>query len=281
MAKRKITLPRLALHAFIGLWALTEIFLFAWMAYSSFKTTPEIYRSIWSLPTSLDPINYIQDISGAAPVLIPFGDFLRNSSVIAFVSVAGTILISVPAGYVISKRSRLTDLLFYVFLVMIAVPPAAEIIPVYYLLRDLGLYATYVGIILIYITFNIPFSVVLARAFFKSFPPELEEAAKVDGLGEMGTFVRIVVPLSLVIVIILAIVIFPNVWNELLYAQVMLPTDNVRTIQPGLLLLNSQFKINWGNLFAGMVMSSLPMFVFYVIFQRYIVKAVVVGAVKG
>ena len=97
----------------------------------------------------------------------------------------------------------------------------------------------------------------------------------------MGTFLRIVIPSSLVIVVILAIVTFPNVWNELLYAQVMLPTDNVKTIQPGLLLLSSQFKINWGNLFAGMVMSSLPMIAFYILFQRYIVKTNIVGAIKG
>ena len=164
---------------------------------------------------------------------------------------------------------------------MIAIPPAAEIIPIFYILKDIGLYASYLGIILIYVTFNIPFAIVLARSFFKAFPRELEEAARIDGLSDMGTFLRIVIPSSLVIVVILAIVTFPNVWNELLYAQVMLPTDNVKTIQPGLLLLSSQFKINWGNLFAGMVMSSLPMIAFYILFQRYIVKTSIVGAIKG
>jgi len=164
---------------------------------------------------------------------------------------------------------------------MIAIPPPAILIPLVYTVRSFGLGNTYIGVILPYIAFNIPFSIVLARAFFKAFPKDLEEAARIDGLSDLGVFARIVLPLSSVIVVVLLIVNFPNVWNELLYAIVLLQTNNVRTIQPGLLLFQSTFGSQWGNLFAGLVLSSLPMVIFYIIFQRYIAKAQFIGALKG
>jgi ABC-type glycerol-3-phosphate transport system permease component len=250
------------------------------MTYSSFKTTDELYRNIFSLPSSLNLVNYQENLSGV-PTGIPVGQFLVNSVIVSFVSVGSIVLVSVPSGYVLSKKSTTSDLLFYLFLAMIAVPPPAVLVPVFYIIENLGLYDTYAGLILPYIAFNIPFSTILARAFYKSFPRELEDAASIDGLSEIGIFARVVLPLSGVIVTMLAVVNFPNVWNELLYALVLVPTDSVRTIQPGLLLLSTQYRINWGNIFAGLVMSSLPMVVFYIIFQRYLVKATIVGAIKG
>lgn len=251
------------------------------MVYSSFKTNPEFLRNIWSLPSSINFGNYINDLTGHTSPPIPIGQYLLNSAVVSSGSIIGILLISVPAGYVLSKKSRYTDLLFYFFLAMIAIPPPAILIPLVYTVRGLGLGNSFIGIILPYISFNVPFSIVLSRAFFKSFPKELEEAARMDGLSDMGVFLRMVLPLSPVIVVILLIVNFPNVWNELLYAIVLLQTNNVRTIQPGLLLFSSAFGSQWSEIFAGMVMSSLPMIVFYIIFQRYIVKAQFLGALKG
>ena len=193
----------------------------------------------------------------------------------------GITLIAVPAGYALSKRSKYTDILFYFFLAMIAIPPPAVLIPLVYAIRSFGLGNTYIGVVLPYIAFNIPFSVVLARAFFRAFPKDLEEAAKMDGLSDLKVFARIVLPLSSVIVVVLLIVNFPNVWNEILYATVLLQTNNVRTVQPGLLLFASAFGSQWSEIFAGMVMSSLPMIIFYIVFQKYIAKAQFLGALKG
>jgi len=272
---------RIPLYLWVIAWTISELFVFFWMVYSSFKTNPEFLRNIWSLPSSINFGNYINDLTGHTSPPIPIGQYLLNSAVVSSGSIIGILLISVPAGYVLSKKSRYTDLLFYFFLAMIAIPPPAILIPLVYTVRGLGLGNSFIGIILPYISFNVPFSIVLSRAFFKSFPKELEEAARMDGLSDMGVFLRMVLPLSPVIVVILLIVNFPNVWNELLYAIVLLQTNNVRTIQPGLLLFSSAFGSQWSEIFAGMVMSSLPMIVFYIIFQRYIVKAQFLGALKG
>jgi raffinose/stachyose/melibiose transport system permease protein len=272
---------RIPLYLWVAAWGITELFVLFWMVYSSFKTNPEFLRNIWSLPSSLNFANYANDLTGNTSPPIPIGQYLLNSAVVSFGSIIGILAVSIPAGYVLSKKSRYTDLLFYFFLAMIAIPPPAVLIPLVYTVRGFGLGNSFIGIILPYISFNVPFSIVLSRAFFKSFPKELEEAARMDGLSDMGVFLRMVLPLSPVVVVILLIVNFPNVWNELLYAIVLLQTNNVRTVQPGLLLFSSAFGSQWSEIFAGMVMTSLPMIIFYIIFQRYIVKAQFLGALKG
>jgi ABC-type glycerol-3-phosphate transport system permease component len=193
----------------------------------------------------------------------------------------GIILISIPAGYALSKKSRINTAVFYLMLAMIAIPAPALLIPEFYLVFHLGLLNNFLGVIFPYISFNIPFSIVLARAFFRTFPRDLEEAAAIDGLGDFATFRRIVLPLSSVVVVVLLIVNFPNLWNELLYTLVILPSTSVKTVQPGLLLFQGSFYIQWNSIFAGLVLVSLPMLVFYIIFQRYILKAQFIGAIKG
>ncbi len=277
----RLNIGRIPVYAFLIVWTVTELLALIWMTYSSFKSTPEFYRDIWSLPSSLNFSGYYTDITGTGNPVVPLGQYLTSSAIVAFTSVAGIILISVPAGYTLSKKSRGNSLLFYFFLAMIAIPAPALLIPEFFFIKYLGIFNNYVGVILPYVSFNIPFSIVLARAFFRSFPKELEEAGKIDGLSDLGIFLRIVLPLSTIIVVVLAIVNFPNVWNELLYALVILPANDAKTVQPGLLLFQSTFLIEWQKIFAGLVLTSLPMIVFYIVFQRYIVKAVFLGAIKG
>jgi raffinose/stachyose/melibiose transport system permease protein len=275
------SIARIPIYFVLLAWTATELFILIWMTYSSLKTNTQIYQNFWNLPVTPNLNGYYWDLTGTGNPPVALGHYLVNSSIVAFSSVAGILLIAIPAGYAISKKSRLTTILFYVFLAMIAIPSPALLIPTLLLIRDLGLYDTYLGLILPYIAFNIPFSIVLARAFFRSFPKELEEAGRMDGLSDFGILLRIVLPLSSIIVVVLAIVNFPNIWNELLYAIVIVPSNTAKTAQPGLLLFSSTFLVSWQNIFAGLVLTSLPMIVFYIIFQRYIVKAVFVGAIKG
>ncbi len=281
-SKRRSVNPGIfPIYLFLTVWALSELFVLVWVGYSSFKSTTQVYRDIWSLPTHFNTTGYYLDLTGQGVQQVPLGHFLVNSSIVAFSSVVGIILISVPAGYALSKKSRTSTTVFYLLLAMIAIPPPALLIPELFLMKTFGFLNTPIGLILPYISFNIPFSIVLARAFFRVFPTELEEAAQIDGLGDFGIFRRIVLPLSGMIVVVLAIINFPNVWNELLYALVIVPATPAKTAQPGLLLFQSFFKAEWNAIFSGLVLVSLPMIIFYIIFQRYIVKAAFIGAIKG
>jgi len=279
--KGALNIGKVPVYLFVCIWAATELFVLAWMFYSSLKSTPEIYRDPWSLPSTLNSTGYVTDLQGTGVLHVPLGSFLIHSSIVAFAAIVGIVLIAVPAGYALSKKSKLNTGVFYLLLATIAIPPPALLIPEYYLILNLGLLNNFLGVILPYISFNIPFSIVLSRAFFRVFPRDLEEAAQIDGLGDFGIFRKIVLPLSTVVVVMLLIVNFPNLWNELLYTLVILPSNSVKTVQPGLLLMQGGYYVQWNNVFAGMVLVSLPMMIFYIIFQRYILKAQFIGAIKG
>jgi raffinose/stachyose/melibiose transport system permease protein len=245
----KTSIPRLIVYLFVLVWASTEVFALFWLTYSSFKTTTQIFQNIWALPTSLYTSGYVTDLLGNGLPAVRLGQYIINSTIVSFASIAIIIAISLPTGYVLAKKSRLSTIVFYFLLVMIAVPSAAILLPVWYEVYGLGLLNTYLGLILPYVAFNVPFSIVLSRAFFRSFPKELEDAGRADGLSDFGLFVRIVLPLSTVIVVVLAIVNFPAVWNELLYALVIVPGVSSKTAQPGLLLFTSSMRASWNALF--------------------------------
>jgi ABC-type glycerol-3-phosphate transport system permease component len=281
LATRKLNIGLIPVYLFVSAWAATELFVLFWMTYSSFKSTPEIIRNTWAFPSQFDFSGYYTDLTGTGELHVPLGSFLVHSSIVAFGAIIGIVLISIPAGYALSKSGKLNDVMFYLMLALIAIPPPALLIPEYYLVFNLGLLNNFLGVILPYISFNMPFSIVLSRAFFRAFPKDLEEAGQIDGLGDFGVFRKIVLPLSSVIVVVLLIVNFPNLWNELLYTLVILPSNSVKTVQPGLLLFQGSYYVQWNNIFAGMVLVSLPMLVFYIIFQRYILKAQFIGSIKG
>ncbi len=279
--RKTFNAARLPMYIFVGLWGATELYVLLWAIFGSFRTTAELNQNPFGVPTSLDFTAYYTDLTGGGELHVPLGSFLIHSSIVVFVSLAAILLISIPAGYAISKKSRLNTAIFYLMLAMIAIPPAALLIPEVFLIRDIGLLNNWVGLILPYIAFNIPFSIVLSRAFFRSFPKDLEEAGRIDGLGELGIFRRIVLPMSSIVVVIILIVNFPALWNELLYTLIILTKSSVETAQPGLLLFQGAYYISWNNIFAGIILVSLPMLVFYIIFQRYILKAQFIGAIKG
>lgn len=278
------------MYLFVGVWAATELYVLLWAVLGSFKTTAQINANPFGLPTSLSFGSYYQDLTGGGELNVPLGSFLIHSSIVVFGSMILILLISVPAGYAISRKSKINTAVFYLMLAMIAIPPAALLIPEVFLVKDLGVLFgagsqgflnNFIGLILPYVAFNIPFSIVLARAFFRSFPHDLEEAGRIDGLGELGIFRRIVLPMSPIVVVVLLIVNFPTMWNELLYTLIILSSNSVKTAQPGLLLYEGAYYVSWSNVFAGIILVSLPMMIFYIIFQRYILKAQFVGAIKG
>ncbi|MGD0638603.1 MAG: carbohydrate ABC transporter permease [Nitrososphaerales archaeon] len=279
--RKAINVGRIPSYLFVGVWAATEIYVLLWAVMGSFRSTAQLDQNPFGIPTSINFNAYYDDLTGGGELHVPLGSFLVHSGIVVFGALAVILLVSIPAGYAISKRSRLNTLIFYLMLAMIAIPPAALLIPEVFLVRDLGLLNNFVGLILPYIAFNIPFSIVLARAFFRSFPKDLEEAGRMDGLGELGVFRRIVLPMSSIVVVVLLIVNFPALWNELLYTLIILSTNSVKTAQPGLLLYQGSYYVSWSNVFAGIILVSLPMLIFYIIFQRYILKAQFIGAIKG
>ena len=169
----------------------------------------------------------------------------------------------------------------YLFVISwLAVPPVALIVPVYVEMSDLHLINTFWSVILFYTAINTPFNVYLMASYLKGLPDEVMEAAWMDGARVHSAFLRVIVPMARPALSTLAVFNFLFAWNEFVFALLLLQSDNVKTATVGVLELQGRFSVNYPVLVAGLFIVSLPVIGIYLFFQRYLVRAIVAGAVK-
>lgn len=273
-----------AAYIFLAVWAILQVWPVAWMLFSSVKDQSDIYTERWLPPMSLSALhleNYAVSWTGEFQG-ITVGKYLINSAIVAPCSLLLIVALSVAAGYSMARlNAKGSQFIFYFFVILIAIPAQALIIPLYLEIRTFGLINTYIGLVLPYVAYNLSFSIVISRAFYIGFPRELEEAAVVDGYRTFDILRKVVLPLSRNLVATLAVVNFPAIWNELFFALVIMQTNNAKTLGPGLLGYVGQYYTRYDYMFAGLSTATIPLIIFYVLFQKQIVKGVMAGAVKG
>lgn len=249
-----------------------------------------LFPVYWMVNSSL------QNVSGAAtmswfpssPVL---GNYLtafqqqgRNfmtSMVIAFGSVLLTLLVATPAAYGLARfRMRGTNAFLLVLLVTQMVPTIVIANALYTLFNNVGLLNSYIGLILADSAAQIPFSILLIRAFMASIPPSLVEAALIDGANDLRAFVSIVVPISRNAIVTAALFIFLGAWGDFLFALTLTSTPAIRPITLGIYNYIGFNVTAWGPVMATVVLASLPAVVLLVVAQRYIAAGALGGAVK-
>jgi raffinose/stachyose/melibiose transport system permease protein len=210
-----------------------------------------------------------------------FSTTVFNSVVITFIKVPLGLLISAMAAYALS-RIRLPGgrAVFLLILFGTMLPFQVMLAPLFTLVNQLGLINTYVGIILPYLAFGIPYQVFILHGFFSEVPKELSEAARVDGASHLTIFRRIFLPLSVPVLAALLILDFVATWNEFAMALVILQDNSKWTLPLGLMSFQSQFSNDYGQLNAAIVMTVPPATIVYLIFQRYFVSGLTSGAVK-
>jgi len=164
---------------------------------------------------------------------------------------------------------------------LMIIPPVVMLVPLFVLLTNLGLTSTYWGAILVYGGMVTPFSVYLLTNFFKTIPFEIVESALLDGATSFDILWRIILPLSAPAMITMIVVNLLWVWNDLLIALVLLPQDNLRPLMVGITVFGSRYNKDVPVAMAGMLMASLPMIVVYLFGQRYFIRGLVAGAIKG
>jgi ABC-type glycerol-3-phosphate transport system permease component len=174
-----------------------------------------------------------------------------------------------------------SQIVFYLFLLGLAIPTNAILIPLYYTVRDLKLLDTLPGVILPQVGGAMPFGVFLMRAFFRSLPSELEDAARIDGCSDFGVYRHIMLPLSTGALGALLIFTFMASWNDFLIPYLFIHDQAKRTIPLGLLYFQGAYVNEYRLIFAGIVMSFVPTLGLYAIFQRQFVSGITVGAVKS
>ena len=251
---------------------------FYWMIVTSLKPDREIY----GFEATLYP--HQPTLAGYARVFTttPFLKYVRNSAIIAGANTLASLLFGCLGAYALARlRFPGRALIARGLVVSYLVPPALLFIPLFAVLSVLRLIDTHQGLILTYFSFSVPFSTWLLMGYFHSVPLELEEAALVDGCGRLGTLFRIILPMSLPALAVVAFFAFTQSWNEFLYANVFVNSVEVRTITTGLTLFIVEDVFFWGPMMGAAFLSALPPLVVYLIFQRWVVKGLTLGAVKG
>jgi ABC-type glycerol-3-phosphate transport system permease component len=213
------------------------------------------------------------------------GEFLRwfgNSAIFTFASVVLSTILAALAAFAIARmRFRGRDTFLAVNVALMVVPPVVMLIPLFVLFVQLGLVSSYPGVILIYAGLVMPFSVYLLTSFFRSIPNELFESAVIDGASHLHILRKIVLPLSVPALITLVLVNSLFVWNELLIALVFLPSDELKTLMVGTTVFRSRFNLDVPVTMAGMVLASIPMVLLYLFGQRFFIRGLTAGAIKG
>lgn len=267
-------------HVPLVLWAATDVFLLGWLALNSLKTNPQILANPWGLPPDgLHWENYVR-----AWQIGKFREFAFNSIYITTISVVLTVLVSAMAAYVLGRfRFPLNRAIHYYLISGLMVPYQLLLVPLVLEMTALRLYDNPIGLILVYITMPIPFTVFFLTSFFASLPMELEEAAALDGCSEWGIFWRVMLPLASPGLVTMAV--YNALWtfNEFILALVLIESPQHRTIPLGIAYLESamQFNADWSLLFAGLMMVILSTLSFYALMWGRVQSGLTVGALKG
>jgi N-acetylglucosamine transport system permease protein len=263
----------------LAFWAIAVIFPFVWMMITALKTDPEILSSPWTLPANLQWDNFTRAWTQAR-----IGTFFVNTLIVLAGSLTGTLLVSSMAAYVLARFSFPgRQLLFYGFIAGLMFPVFLALVPLYFLVNDLNMLATYQGLILVYIAYSLPFTIFFLTAFFKTLPAELGEAAILDGASQYQIFFQIMMPLARPGLIAMGIFNFLGQWNQFLLPLVLMPDENKYLLSQGLYFLAVQqgYQNDYGALFAAMVLTMIPTLIIYSLFQRRLESGLTAGALKG
>ena len=262
-----------------GLILVTVIYLLpvGYMLLTSVKSSLEIAVNPLGLPRGLNFENYIDVFNRMNYLRAVF-----NTVFITAISSIGIVLVSALAAYPLARvQTRWTNAAYQYFSFGLMIPSFVVIIPLYSLMRSVGLLNTYAGLILIYIAFNIPFAVFFFTSFIRSLPKELEEAGLIDGCTPITVFWYIVLPLLRPVIGTVTMFITLSIWNDFLLPLVFLFDANSRTIMVNVYSFLGYYGFNPTTLFPAAVLGSLPLLVFFFFLQRQIIAGITAGSVKG
>ena len=212
---------------------------------------------------------------------IPVGRYFFNSLYVSTLTTIGQVLFSAMAGFAFARmKFKCSDIIFYIFLFSMMVPPQVNIVPLFWLMSKLGLINTYSALILPGLFGG--FGVFMMRQFFLSFPKDLEEAAHVDGANIWKIFFKIVLPLAAPAVVTLSVLTFVTAWNSFMWPLIVTNTEEMRTLALGLAVFKGSLRelTLWGELMVCCTICSIPAILIFICSKKYLINDIVAGAVK-
>ncbi len=271
-------LKNVLLHITVIIVAFLVVAPFLWMLSTSLKPSRDIFLNTPKFipsPFSLDHyFNIVKDLA--------IQNYFMNSLIVAGSSTLIAVSIAVFGGYSMA-RHNLAGIKVYsgVVLFTYILPSMMLVIPIFIILSMIGLINTIPGLILTNVTLTLPYSLWMLSAFFQGTTRELEEAAIVDGCSKIGALFRITIPLSLPGVIAVALYCFTISWNDYIFALTILSSEEKMTLPLAIASIATRYDIDWGGAMAASVVATIPVVVFFMFFQKYLVKGLTAGAVKG
>ncbi|MEA3334844.1 MAG: carbohydrate ABC transporter permease [Chloroflexota bacterium] len=250
-----------------------------WMVATSFKTRLELT----SWPPTLIPQNFTWENYQKAFLGRPFPKYMLNSAIVVGISTTVALVIGSLAGYSLARfpmTPRFKQNVSFWILSTRMIPPIVTIIPIFLIFKNLHLLNSYLGLSIVYIGFALPFATWMMRAFIQEVPVDLEEAALVDGDTRLTAFFRIVLPLAAPGLAATAVFSIIVLWNEFLFALILTTTSKTITLPVGIAGLVSQYELLWGEMGAAGTVAIIPILIFALAVQRYLVRGLTMGAVK-
>jgi len=267
---------KIILFMLVGIMSLIALFPFYWMVVSSIKTNYEIFSTKLNLvPKSFILKNYID--------LIQTTNFLRwilNSMIVAISTTALGLFFSIFAGYAFAKYKFFAkNILFLLTFLMMSIPRFVTVIPVFKLISNLGFTNNYLALILPFAV-N-PFAVFLMRQYIKNIPDDLLDSARIDGCNELQIVIRIIMPVVKPALGAAGIFIFMMSWNDYLFPLILMTKKNMMLFPVGLASLKTLYLVEYGMIMAGSFLSTLPLIIVFLLFQKQFIAGLTEGAIKA
>ncbi|GIE97412.1 carbohydrate ABC transporter permease [Paractinoplanes rishiriensis] len=259
-------------------WALVTSLPLLWAVVSSIKTDDEILNAPWSLPDTPRFGNWARAWTSAN-----IGRYFLNSLVVVGGALTLTMLLGSLVAYALARYDfRGNRALYYTFVASMFFPVFLALVPLFFVVQQLGLLGTYPGLMLVYAAYAVPFTIFFLHAFFRTLPTEIAEAAFLDGCSHAGVFWRVMLPLARPGLVAVGIFNFLGLWNQYLLPLVLNPDPDRYVLAQGLaaLSVSQGYRSDWGGLFAGLTIAMLPVLAAYVAFQRHLRAGMTAGAVK-
>ncbi|MFF3763550.1 carbohydrate ABC transporter permease [Streptomyces sp. NPDC001922] len=265
-------------HGVLVVWGLLVTMPLIWAVMSSVKDDREIFTSPWALPSALHLDNWTRAWTKAH-----MGDYFFNTAVVVGGGLIGTMLLGSMAAYVLARfEFPGSRFLYYLFVGGMSFPVILALVPLFFVMKNMGLLNTYHGLILAYIAYSLPFTVFFLTAFFRTLPTSVAEAALIDGASHTRTFFQVMLPMAKPGLISVGIFNFLGQWNQYLLPTVLNTGPDRKLLTQGLvqLAVSQGYKGDWSGLFAGLVMAMLPVLAVYIVFQRQVQAGLTAGALK-
>ncbi|MFJ8751694.1 carbohydrate ABC transporter permease [Streptomyces sp. NPDC102441] len=265
-------------HGVLVIWAVLVVMPLLWAVMSSFKTDDSILSRPWELPDKLHFENWSRAWNQAH-----MSDYFLNTIMVVGGSLIGTLLLGSMAAYVLARFDFPGNrFIYFLFIGGMSFPIILALVPLFFVMNNMGLLNSVHGLILVYIAYSLPFTVFFLTSFFRTLPTSIAEAAMLDGASHTRTFFQVMLPMAKPGLISVGIFNFLGQWNQYMLPTVLNTDPEGKVLSQGLVeLATSQgYKGDWSGLFAGLVMAMLPVLAAYVIFQRQVVAGLTAGALK-